>query len=74
MVSVTDADAAHILGIVPVAAADFVDLGGCHVATLRSIGLGLRAADANRSIYVAAISRGAGTYTAAGVSLRLGFI
>lgn len=73
-VSITDADAARILGVVPVAAGDFVDLGGCRVATLKGIGLALRADIASRSIYVAAISRGTGTYTAAGISLRLGFI
>lgn len=72
--SITDANAAHVLGIVSVAAADFVDLGGCRVATLSGIGLVLQPAADSRSVYVAAISRGTGTYTAAGIDLRLGFI
>ena len=73
-VSISDADAVAILGIVSVAASDFIDLGGCRVASIKSIGLALRAADASRSIYVAAISRGTGTYSAAGLVLRFGFI
>jgi hypothetical protein len=71
-VSIADNDADEILGIVPVAAADFIDLGGVRVATIPGIGLTLEAGASSTSIYVGAISRGAGTYTASGVTVRVG--
>jgi hypothetical protein len=71
-VSIADNDADEILGIVPVSAADFVDLGGVRVATIPGIGLTLEAGASSTSIYVGAISRGAGTYTASGVTVRVG--
>jgi hypothetical protein len=71
-VSIADDDADKILGIVSISSSDFIDLGGCRVATLTGIGLVLKACAASTSLYVAAISRGAGTYAASGVTLRLG--
>jgi hypothetical protein len=71
-VSVTDANARSILGIVSIAGADFIDLGGVRVASKTAIGLMLEAASGVADLYVAAISRGVGTYTAAGIVLRLG--
>jgi hypothetical protein len=71
-VSISDADADEVLGIVQVSSSDFIDLGGCRVATLAGIGLTLEAGAASTSLYIAAISRGAGTYTASGITLKLG--
>lgn len=72
--SISDANARDILGIVSVVASDFIDLGGQRTATLRNVGLLLEAAAASRDIFVAAISRGTGTYTANGIRLRAGII
>lgn len=71
--SITDANADNILGIVPVYTSDWVDLGGCRVATLTNVGLVVKAATASTSLYIAAVN-GAGTptYTAAGITMRLG--
>ncbi len=71
-VSITDANADEILGIVPVAAADFIDLGGCRVATLSTSNIMLKSASTSTSIFVGAISRGTGTYTASGITLKIG--
>lgn len=72
--SISDADATRFLGLVSVAATDFIDVGGAKLATIKGIGLALKAAGGSRSLFVAAIVRGAATYTAAGLLLRLGFI
>jgi hypothetical protein len=72
--TITDLDATKILGIVPIVAGDFMDLGGSRVASLKGVGLVLRAANGSKSVWVAAISRGTGTYTAVGILLRFGFI
>jgi len=72
-VSVTDTNAAEILGIVPVAASEFYDLGGCRIATLTGVGLVLETASDSTSLYIAAISKGTGTYTASGLIVKLGF-
>jgi hypothetical protein len=72
-VSISDADAAKILGIVEVATADYVDLVGSQLATMKGLNIVVEASGSS-SLYVGAISRGAGTYTASGIVLRLGIL
>lgn len=72
--SITDAAARDILGIVSIASADFKDFGGVKIASLKGIGLILKGATSATSVYVGAIIRGAGTFTAAGIRLRLGVV
>lgn len=70
--SVSDANARDILGRVRVNAADYIDLGGCRIATLLGVGMGVKAASGTANMYVAAITRGGTpTYTASGVRLRI---
>jgi hypothetical protein len=71
--SIADVDARAIDGRVALSSADFYDLGGLRIATRAGIGLPLKG-NASTSIWVAAISRGAGTYTASGIRLKLGVI
>lgn len=73
-VSISDTNADEVLGIVSVSAADFIDLGGCRVATVRSIGLPVEAGSGSTSIYVALITRGTPTHTASGITAKFGFI
>lgn len=74
-VSITDANAKEIVGIVSVAANDFIDLGGVRVAHVAvPAPIILKAATGTTTVYIAAISRGTGTYTAAGLSVKLGLI
>ena len=71
-VGIDDTDAGQILGIVSISSSDFIDLGGCKIATLPNIGLTLRAASGGTGCYVAGISRGTGTYTGTGLVLKFG--
>lgn len=71
-VSIADADALKILARVVIAAADYYDLGGVRVAVKSGLDAILKAASGTDKLYVAAVSRGTGTYTASGVKLRIG--
>ncbi len=71
-VSISDADAAKILGVVEVTAADYVDLVNSQVANIRNIGMVIM--PDTTSLYISAVSRGTGTYTASGIVLRFGII
>lgn len=64
--SVSDANAAKVVGVAPVAAADYVDLGDAAVASVRNIGLRMKLADAEDSLFVAIVNAtGTPTYGAA---------
>ncbi|MEF3074122.1 hypothetical protein V2P20_03700 [Methylobacter sp. Wu1] len=74
-VSITDTNAKEIVGIVSVAANDFIDLVGVRVAHVAvPAPIILKAAAGTTTVYIAAISRGTGTYTATGLSVKLGLI
>lgn len=65
-VSISDADAQEIYGLVEVAATDYVDLGSSQVATKDNIGITIDAPVGVPHLYVGMISRGTGTYTVTG--------
>ena len=71
-VSISDADAAKILGIVEVAATDYIDLVASQYVNKSNLGIVIMP-DAT-SLFISAISRGTGTYTASGIVLRIGII
>lgn len=72
--NISDANAsAAVLGVVTIAAADYKDIGGASIASLRGVALALKAAAASTSIYVALISRGTGTYGATALKAKFGF-
>lgn len=71
-VSISDADAAKILGIVEVTGSDYVDLVNSQYASIKNIGLVVM--PDTTSLYISAVSRGTGTYTASGIDLRFGII
>lgn len=72
-VSLTDGNADAILGQVRVQAADFADYTACKVAIIDGLDI-LLGAGATTSLFIAAVSRGIGTYTASGITLRLGVL
>jgi len=72
-VSITDADAEDILGVVSIVAGDYVDFIASQVATKTGIGLELQSS-ASTSLYVAGITRGTPTYTASGVLIKFAFL
>jgi hypothetical protein len=71
--AVTMADNDNILGTVEVAESDYVDMANSQHATMTNVGIVIKA-KTDRSIFVAAVSRGTGTYTASGVTLRFGIL
>ncbi len=73
--SITDANMRSFLGRITISAGDYTDWGGVRTATMRSIGLLLKAATDTRDVYLAAVTRGGTpTYTASGIRLRLGVL
>jgi hypothetical protein len=73
-VSIADADADSILGIVEVLASDLVNLNNSLLATRTNLSVVVEAGSGSTSLYVAAISRGTGTYTASGITLKIGIL
>ena len=72
-VSIADGDADNILGIVEITGSDYIDLVNSQWAQINNVGIVVKPTTGT-SLYVAAISRGTGTYTASGITLRLGII
>ena len=72
--SITDANANEVLGIISVISTDWIDLGGCKVATKTNLGLIVEAGAASTSLYIAAITRGTPTHTASGIVVKLGLL
>lgn len=70
---ISDANARDCLGYVSVAAADYKDLGGVKVATIKNIQLVLKSSGSSRDCFLGAVVlSGTPTYTASGLKLRLG--
>lgn len=70
-VSITDANAREILGVVPIAATDFKDLIASRLATVKNIGLVIKPTTGT-SIWIAATTAGTPTQTASGIKVSLG--
>ena len=74
-VSVSDANADEIAAVCEVSASDYVDLINSQIVYKKpsDLGFAIDPADGSRDLYVAAISRDSKTYTANGITLKLGF-
>jgi hypothetical protein len=68
--SITDANAAKIVGFISLVAGDFIDVGGSKVASKSGLNLEISPATGT-TIWVAAITRGTPTQTAGGLILNL---
>jgi hypothetical protein len=75
-VSISDANAASILGMVEISASDYEDMINNQFAQVLNVGLPFKCADGSKSIYVAAVYRDAtgDTYTASGIELKIGIL
>jgi len=74
-VSVADSDAVAIVGIVNIETGDYTDMINSQFATVKNIGLPYKCAAGATSLYVATVTRGGTpTYTAAGLSLKIGIL
>jgi hypothetical protein len=69
--NISDANALAIVGKVQVLSGDYSDIGGARIAR-PPVAAVEQLIQAGRDLYVAAISRGTGTYTAAGLKITLG--
>jgi len=70
-----DTECATVIGWVPVATADYVDLGAAKVACIRNIGLMVKAATGATSLYVAGVNgTGTPTFAASDLVLTFGFL
>lgn len=72
--AISDANADKIVGMVHVATTDYVDLGGASVVCLKNIGLEMKTATGETSLWVAGVSQGTGTYTANGLTGKFTFV
>ena len=72
-ISIAAADADDIIGHFAFTK-DYVDLINSQIRSEGGIGLELKAGAATTSLYVAGISKGAGTYTASGILISFGFL
>lgn len=73
-VSISDANSAKIIGNVEIAAADYVDMVNNQHALKANLNIPFKCADTTTSIWVAAVSRGTGTYTVSGIRLKVGIL
>lgn len=73
-VSVSDANADSILAIIPVESSDWIDLGGCRVATIRNLGIPVRSAAGTSTLFVGLITRGTPLHSATGITGRFGIL
>lgn len=72
--SITDANSRTLIGRVQILTGDYYDLVANRFAFKNGIGLMFKAASGQTSIWVAAVVRGGGTYTASGVRLKIGIM
>lgn len=71
--NMSDADAEHIVAMVPVASADFVALAALNkTAHIGNIGKIVKAAAGSRSIYIGAITSGTPTLASGTIRLKIG--
>ena len=71
-VTVSDAVAVGITGCVEVGTADYIDIGAQKIVHLNNLSMVLKGGS-TPSLWIAAVARGAGTFAADGIVLRLGF-
>ncbi len=72
-VSVSDANADEIIGVVEIGSTDWIDLANAQIACMANLSIVLNG-PTGTSIWVAAISRGTGTYTVSGITLKIGIL
>jgi hypothetical protein len=72
--SISDTNAEGVQRLTRIETSDYIDLGGCRIATKVPIGLPVEAAAGSTSLWIATIIRGAGTYAADSVVLRIGVV
>ncbi len=72
--SISDANAAELLGPFSIATGDYKDLGGVKVGKISNIGQPIKAVSGTDDLYISAVVTGTPTFTAAGIKLRIGVL
>lgn len=72
--SVSDANADGMQRLCRIEASDYIDLGGCKLATRTNLGLQVESGAASTSMYIGGITQGAPTHSASGLVLRIGVV
>jgi hypothetical protein len=74
--NISDANlTAGLQGIISVGTADYITLSGAKVATIKNIGLPVKAVSGTDDIYIAVLNAtGTPTFTAAGLEMRIGVL
>lgn len=73
-ISITDANARELLGVIAIASTDWVDLINSKVAQKNNLGIAVKAEDDSTSLYIALSTAGTPTQTASGITARLGIL
>lgn len=73
-IAISDAAAEQILCSIPVAAADYIDLGAQQIAQPEFYARKVRPSDGQTSLWVAAVSRGTPTYAGGRLLLKVGTV
>lgn len=72
--NISDANALNIIACIPVAAADYKDVGGIKIAFINNIGAIVKAEGSTRNLYASAITSGTPTFaSASAVAFGFGF-
>jgi hypothetical protein len=73
--NISDTDAQGLQRICNIASGDYIDLGGCRMATVTGLGLVVEAAEGTTTMYIGAITRGGTpTYAASDLTLQIGLL
>jgi hypothetical protein len=73
--NISDTDAQGLQRICNIASGDYIDLGGCRIATVTGLGLVVEAAEGTTTMYIGAITRGGTpTYAASDLTLQIGLL
>ena len=72
--NISDANAEKIICVVPVAEADYVDFGGSKIACVDVGSKEIQAAASTKSLWIALLSGGDGTYAGASIHIKVGLV
>jgi hypothetical protein len=73
--SISDANAAGLQRICNIGTSDYIDMGGCRIATITGLGLVVEAAAGETTMYIGAVTRGGTpTYGASDLTLLIGLL
>ena len=73
-ISLVDASGLKILGVVSIAASDYIDCIAFQTVTKSNLGMAVASVGGTTNLYAAIVTRGSAQYSASGLHIRFGFI